>query len=499
MRLKSNFFQLKLSNNATWLICLTIAYLIIFAYAERAVAVNQIEEIKVAIDNFWILFSSILVVFMNCGFALLESGFCRAKNTVNILFKNLLVLAIATVSYFCFGFGFSYGDGNGIIGFSGFFLNGADNSPAIGENYHGVYSALSWASISLSAKFLYQVALAATAATVISGAVAERIRLISYLVFCSILISLIYPLIVHSVWGFGFLHRLGFYDFGGATVVHSVGGWCALVGCLLLGERAEKYQNGQSVPLVGHSLPLATLGCFILWLGWFGLNMGSTLNLSTEIGNIALNTLLSSCAAAISATIVSWFLFTKPDLSLVINAILAGLVAITASVNCVGYAIALLIGAIAGVLVVVSILTLERLKIDDPVGALSVHLVNGIWGTIAVGLFASPSTYRGTELQHFGLFFGGGFTQLIEQLFGILVVGTMTMVLSYLSWSAIAKVFGLRVTLTAEKEGLDVSEHGMEAYSNFSSNPNNIVSAYQQDNEGKSQPENQSDNSVIII
>ncbi len=279
----------------------------------------------------------------------------------------------------------------------------------------------------------------------------------------------------HWCWASGWLYDLGFYDFAGSTVVHSVGGWAALVGVMLLGERAEKYQNGQAVPLAGHNLSFATLGCFILWLGWFGFNSGSTLTISSNIVQIALVTNLSACAAAIASVIVSWIMFGKPDLTFVINGILAGLVAVTASANCVNYWSAIVIGAVAGILVVFSILIFDRLRIDDPVGALSVHLVNGIWGTIAVSLFANPIAYHGDDLKHLGILFGGSFSEFTTQVFGIAIVGITTVTLSFVTWKLLDAIFGLRVSKEAEKYGLDIAEHGMEAYNNSTVIPTNYI------------------------
>ena len=467
----------KLKQNYSWIISAILILLIITTFCDRAAASTpsfEIKDLSITIDNLWVLICSILVLGMSAGFAMLEAGFCRAKNTVNILFKNLITPAIATISFYALGFAFAYGDGNNVIGLSGFFLRGLDNSPAIGVGYQGVYTALSWAEISLSGKFLFAVTFAGTAATIVSGAVAERIRLITYICFSIVLSAFIYPIAVRWVWGGGWLWDLGFYDFAGSSVVYSVGGWAALVGVLVLGPRTEKYRNGRTVALPAPSLPLSTAGVFVLWLCWFGFNCGSTLDFSRHVLDIALNTFLSGCAGAITAAITSWWRFSKPDHSLVLNGVLAGLVACTACANAVGNLDAIAIGAVAGVLVVISILSLERLKIDDPVGAISVHLVNGIWGTIAVGLFANPIHYHGSDIPHQGLFYGGNPTELITQVFGIFAIGIFTIVTSFLSWKILDLLFNVRVSLFDEERGLDLSEHSLEAYGDFNSKARNF-------------------------
>ncbi|MBE9222294.1 ammonium transporter [Cyanobacterium stanieri LEGE 03274] len=431
------------------------------------------KELKVGLDTFWVVFASILVIFMNAGFAMLETGLCRRKNAVNMLSKNLIVFAISTVAYWAVGFALMFGDGTNFFGFSGFFLAGMDNSPAINGEYIGVYSSLGSINIPLAAKFLFQVAFAGTAATIVSGAVAERIKFIDFILFSVFLVAIAYPLVGHWVWGNGWLAQLGFKDFAGSTVVHSVGGWSALVGSILLGARNGKYKpSGGIMPLPGHNLSLATLGCFILWIGWFGFNAGSTFELSQNISYIALTTNLAAASGAISATIISWVLAGKPDLSLIINGVLSGLVAITASCAFVSYGDAMIIGIVGGALVVVSVYYLDNVKIDDPVGAISVHLVNGIWGTIAVGLFASPIVSGDPEIR--GLFTTGNISLLGTQLLGIFVVGVFMVVYSFIVWSILKALLGLRVSEEEEYFGLDIGEHGMEAYNGFSEDVNEI-------------------------
>jgi Amt family ammonium transporter len=415
-------------------------------------------DTKVALDTLWVLITAMLVFFMNAGFATLESGLCRAKNAVNILAKNLIVFSISCVAYWLVGFALMYGDGNGLIGLNGWLLGGADNSPATGDAYQGVFTALNWTGVPLLAKFFFQLVFAGTAATIVSGAVAERVKFGSFMVFSFILVALIYPIGGHWIWGGGWLAQKGFLDFAGSTVVHSVGGWSALMGILLLGPRLGKYMaDGSMKPIPGHSMALATIGTFILWLGWFGFNPGSTMAADPNaISLILLNTNMAAATGGLAATLVAWLALGKPDLSMILNGTLAGLVAVTAPCSVVGVGSAMIIGAVGGVLVVYAVLAFDRLKIDDPVGALSVHLVNGIWGTAAVGLFASDSNP--------GLFFGGGSGRLITQLIGIGAVAAMVSACSFLAWLALKLTIGIRVSAVEEIEGLDVGEHGMEAY-----------------------------------
>jgi Amt family ammonium transporter len=466
-----------IKSSSNWQACILLSTIITLGWTYAVYAQQNYNtseslesvtaELKVGLDTLWVVLASILIIFMNAGFAMLETGFCRRKNAVNLLSKNLIVFAISSIAFWAFGFALMFGDGNDFIGFQGFFLSGPDNSPATGESYQGVYSALNWTGVPLAAKFLFQVAFAGTCATIISGAVAERIKFIDFLLFSFLLVGLGYPIVGHWIWGGGWLKQMGFLDFAGSTVVHSVGGWSALTGAIILGPRLGKYQeNGAIMPLPGHNLSLATLGCFILWIGWFGFNPGSTMEVSTKIADIAVVTNLSSSAGAITATVTSWILAGKPDLSLSINGILSGLVAVTASCAFVGYSSAIIIGAIAGILVVVSVYFLDTIRIDDPVGAISVHLVNGLWGTLALGLFADPLV---SDLENFpgGLFTTGNFSQLGTQLLGILTVGIITVAFSIIFWLTLKSIFGLRVSRQEELIGLDIGEHGMEAYSGF--------------------------------
>ncbi len=422
---------------------------------------------KVLFDTIWVLITAMLVFFMNLGFAMVESGFARMKNTVNILSKNFIVFAASSVAFWALGWGLMYGNGTGSIGLEGIFgISGADNSPATGNAYQGAYTAMSWATVPLLAKFFFQLVFAGTAATIVSGAVAERIKYLSFILFSFVLVALIYPVSGHWIWGGGWLASLGFWDFAGSTVVHSVGGWAALAGVLVLGPRIGKFRDGRIHPIPGHSMPLATIGVFVLWLGWFGFNPGSTMALDPEaIARICVTTNSAAAGGLLSSTIVAWLLLGKPDLSMTINGCLAGLVAITASCAYVSVGSSLIIGTAAGVVVVFAVLAFDRMKIDDPVGALSVHLVNGVLGTLAVGLFAEARFMPNTTGD--GLFFGGGNALLLTQAIGVGAVGAFVFAISITVWYLIKVTVGIRVSEEEELEGLDVGEHGMSAYPEF--------------------------------
>jgi Amt family ammonium transporter len=376
------------------------------------------------------------------------------------LTKNLIVFALATLAFWAIGFSLMFGSGNGFIGGGGWFLSG--ESEAYGLDPFP-------AGLPVAVFFLFQVAFAGTAATIVSGAVAERIKFVDFLIFSVLLTGVSYPITGHWVWGGGWLGELGFHDFAGSTVVHTVGGWAALVGAALLGPREGKYQNGRISAIPGHNMSIATLGCLILWIGWFGFNPGSELAADEAVPFIAVTTNLSAAAGGVAATFTSWLKDGKPDLSMVINGILAGLVGITAGCYVVDYWGAVIIGLIAGIVVVFSVAFFDSIKIDDPVGATSVHLVCGILGTLAVGIFANPNNIAqgGGEDAIAGLLYGGGVAQLINQIIGILAVGAFTLIFSGIAWGIIKAVLGMRVTIEEEIHGLDIGEHGMEAYSGF--------------------------------
>jgi Amt family ammonium transporter len=429
---------------------------------------ESIKDYKIAMDTVWTLITGMLVFFMNLGFGMLESGLCRSKNTVNILAKNVIVFSISSLAFLFLGWGLMFGDGNGFWGKEGlWFVSGPDNSPATDGAYQGVYSAISWTGIPLWAKFFFQLVFAGTAATIVSGAIAERVKFISFIVFSFIMVGILYPITGHWIWGGGWLQNLGMWDFAGSTVVHSVGGWAALAGAIMLGPRIGKYSKEGSVnPIPGHNLTAATIGVFILWFGWFGFNPGSTMAAAWgDIARIATTTNTAAAAAAFSATLTAWFLLGKPDLTMILNGCLAGLVAITAPCAFVSVGSSVIIGLIAGMIVVFSVLMFDKLRVDDPVGAISVHLVCGIWGTFAVGLFAQDTIMPGTTGN--GLFFGGGATLLKAQTIGIIGVGVFTLVTSSVAWGLIKGIMGIRVTVEEELEGLDIGEHGLQAYPDF--------------------------------
>ena len=440
-------------NGWSWLTCIPMALVIVGVWSFSASAQEEAvaaEDVQVILDNIWIVIASVLVIFMNAGFGMLETGFCRQKNAVNILTKNLIVFALATISFWALGYALAFGGDGPFIGFNWFFLAGTE------EFYPD-------STLTTPVFFLFQAAFAGTAATIVSGAVAERVKFSSFIIFSVLLTAICYPITAHWVWGggwlseIGFLGGTGFSDFAGSTVVHSVGGWAALMGAIFLGPRIGKYNNGTINAIPGHNMSIATLGCLILWIGWFGFNPGSELAADLEVPQIALVTNLAGAAGGITATFTAWALSGKPDLSMVINGILAGLVGITAGCGGIGYWGAVIVGGIAGVIVVFSVGFFDSIKIDDPVGATSVHLVCGIWGTLAVGLFDS-------EL---GLFYGGGITQLIAQIVGIIAVGLFTVAATSVLWVVIKSTVGLRVSSEEELKGLDIGEHGMEAYSGF--------------------------------
>ncbi len=400
----------------------------------------------------WMLLCAMLVFIMHLGFALLEVGLTRAKNTVNILFKNTMILSIGVLSYALIGFNMMYPDfaNNSIIpnilGFSGF---GLSNLLSFGDAGLATYAGGKYTYLT---DFLFQCMFAATAATIISGAVAERIKINSFLLVITAYVSLVYPFCGSWVWGGGWLSNLNFHDFAGSTIVHSVGGWGALAGVLLLGPRLGKYlPSGASRPIYGHSMPLVTMGAFLLWFGWFGFNGGSVLSADPKLISLVLvNTTLAATAGVIASTIIAKIITGMPDLSMSLNGALAGLVGITASADIVTPLNAVIIGLFAGALVVVSILALDKLRIDDPVGAISVHLTCGVWGTLAVALFGSEPSHT-----------------VLVQLLGIVSIGACSFISAFTFFYLVKKTLGLRVSRDEELKGLDISEHGMEAYAGF--------------------------------
>ena len=404
----------------------------------------DLAGLTTGLNTFWVLIAASLVFFMQAGFALVEAGLTRSKNTTNILFKNLMDFAIGTIGFWVIGYGIMFGSGNGFFGSFELFSK-TDHGTALG--------------IPNLAFFFFQLVFAATSATIVSGAMAERTKFVSYLVYSAIISLIIYPISGHWIWGGGWLSQLStpFVDFAGSTVVHSVGGWLALAGAIVLGPRLGKYKNGKINAIPGHSITLAALGVFILWLGWFGFNPGSTLGFADAelVAHIFVTTNGAAAAGAIATLITTWIKYGKPGLSMTLNGVLAGLVAITAGCHAVTPGGAILIGAIAGVLVVFAVEFFDKIvKVDDPVGAISVHGVCGAFGTLAVGLFASEG----------GLFYGGGISLLTSQAIGVLAVGAWAFGIGLLLFLAIKYTIGIRVTKKEEEIGLDYYEHGEKAY-----------------------------------
>ncbi|MFT7073269.1 MAG: Amt family ammonium transporter [Patiriisocius sp.] len=400
---------------------------------------------NIGIDTVWVLVAAALVMLMQAGFSLVEIGLTRAKNSINILMKNFVDFSTGSIIFWLFGFSLMFGDDiGGFIG-AGEFMS---NSNAID-------------GIPFKASLIFQTVFAATAATIVSGAIAERTKFSAYLIFSVIVTAIIYPISGHWIWGGGWLSDLGFHDFAGSTVVHSVGAWIALAGAIVVGPRLGKYSaSGKSNVIPGHNLALGALGVFILWFGWFGFNAGSQLAASGEdnasaISHIFLTTNLSAVAGALAAMMISWIRYKKPALSITMNGALAGLVAITAGCDIVSPGSALIIGAVAGTVLVFAVEFIDqKLKVDDPVGAVAVHGVSGALGTIMVGLFAKEG----------GLFFGGGTTLLSTQLIGVVVVFAWAFSLGFLLFKLIKVIMGVRVSKADEERGLDITEHGEEVY-----------------------------------
>jgi Amt family ammonium transporter len=404
-----------------------------------------------ALDTLWILLAAFLVFFMQAGFGMVEAGLVRTKNAANIIMKNLLDFCFAVLGYFMFGYAIMYGAGGSIIGTEGWFLVGASSAVD---------------GVPLEAVWLFQAVFAGTAATIVAGAVAERMKFVAYLGYAFLLSAFIYPVVGHWVWGGGWLAELNFHDFAGSTVVHGVGGISALVGAWLLGPRFGRFgTDGSPHVIAGHNMPLVGMGVFILWFGWFGFNAGSTLGFGEPelVARVAINTTLAPSTGAIAAMFTAWVWWGKPDLTISLNGALAGLVGITAPCAVVSPAAALCIGLLAGILVVFGIDWLNRIHVDDPVGAVSVHGLCGIWGTLAVGLFGQAVLGAPQD----GLLYGGGFGQLGIQCLGVVACFLFAGVAMYVVFKFIDVTMGLRVSHQTELRGLDLDEHGMESYAGF--------------------------------
>jgi Amt family ammonium transporter len=420
---------------------------------------KSLTDTSYALDTVWVMIAAFLVMWMQAGFALVETGLTRAKNAVNICMKNLLDFCFGSLTFWIIGFSIMFGGANKFWGgLDGMFLNTETES----------FASLSWSLVPLDAKFFFQLVFAATTATIVSGAMAERTKFVSYMIYSAVVSAVIYPISGHWIWGGGWLGAdRNFWDFAGSTVVHSCGGWLALAGAFILGPRIGKFtSDGRPQAIPGHNLVLVTLGVFILWLGWFGFNPGSTMSAdANSIAKITINTNMAAAMGAIAAIFTSRAMFGKWEATMALNGALAGLVAITCPCAWVSMSSSLIIGVAAGVLVVFSVLGIEKfLKIDDPVGAISVHGVCGAWGTLSLGLF-SEGTGSASPLP--GLFKGGDMSQLISQATGVVAVFIWAIVTGAILFGIIKATVGLRVTREEEREGLDYGEHGNEAYHGF--------------------------------
>ena len=427
----------------------------VFNLSAHAADLPELNAVFLA-NNLWLLIATILVIFMNAGFAMVEAGMCRSKNAVNILAKNLFVFALAVTAYWFIGYSIMYGGSlvDGWLYFGGLFFDPTVTAETVAD-----------AGLVPTVDFLFQSAFAGTAATIVSGLVAERVKFGEFVVFALVLTAFIYPVSGSWQWNGGWLAELGFIDFAGSSIVHSVGAWAGLVGAMLLGPRIGKFLDGKPQAMPGHNMAIATLGALVLWIGWYGFNPGSQLAMDQWVPYVAVTTTLAAAGGAIGATVISTLTSGKPDLTMIINGILAGLVSITAGCANLTLAGSWLAGLIGGVIVVFSVAALDAAEIDDPVGAFSVHGVCGVWGTLVVGLWGFDIQGDGTAL---GFLVGGGFNQFFVQALGCAAYAIWTLVTCWIAWSVIGGLFGgIRVSEDEEVLGLDIGEHGMEAYPDF--------------------------------
>jgi ammonium transporter, Amt family len=420
----------------------------------------SIEDVVLAVDTMWVIVAAVLVILMQAGFAMLEVGFSRMKNVGSVVAKILVNLAIAAILFWAVGFAFTFSDGgslNSLIGLKGFFLA----TPA--DQVDAVYAGLAWTSVPLAAKFLFQVAFCAVSLAIVWGTMLERTKFAVYVIFAIVFAGLIYPIVGHWIWGGGWLASLGMQDFAGSTVVHLSGAMAALAGTLLLGPRIGKYDDeGRPQTIPGHNMPLAVLGVLILWVGWYGFNPGSTMAAVPEIADIALTTTLAAAAGVLGAMMMSYVYRRHIDVGMGGNGAIAALVAITAPCAFVAPWAAIIIGFVAGVVMYATLIFVDRIGVDDPLGAIAAHGMGGVWGTLSAGLFTTPAL---AAVGQPGLFYGGGFTQLGVQALGIVASGGFVFLTSYAVFALLKATIGLRVKPEEELNGLDISEHGVYGYS----------------------------------
>ena len=433
-----------------------LAVLVVGATPAFAQDASEAAVVQAVLDNIWVFIAGILVFLMQAGFGLVEAGLTRAKNVGNIMMKNMADMCVGAIMFWAVGYGIAFGSDSTLMGTDAFFLSGFDDG-----SFDGLYSGYT--------PFFFQVVFAAAAVTIASGAMAERTKIQGYLIFAAVMTGFIYPMVVHSFWGGGILTDLEigdaiFSDFAGSTLVHSAGGWAALTGAYFLGPRLGKYdENGKPRAIPGHNIAYAVVGVMILWFGWFGFNAGSELGADNVVVRAGVTTLLAAAAGGLTAGATIWAKSGKLDVAMTANGILAGLVAITAGTGALTPFGAVITGAIGGVIVVFSVLFFDKIRIDDPVGAISVHGVVGVWGTLAIGLFARyDDAFLGRDDA--GLFYGGGIEQLIVQLLGVLIVAAWVLVTTGILFSVLKSMNLLRVSEEEELEGLDLHEHGTPGY-----------------------------------
>ena len=444
------------------MVLLLVAAVPVAAFAQETPVtqgVETIEDVALAVDTMWVIVAAMLVLFMQAGFAMLEVGFSRMKNVGSVVAKILAMMGIGFVAFWAAGFAFAFSEGGGlqsIIGTQGFFLTGPEDA----------YAGLAWTAVPLSAKFLFQVAFALVSLAIVWGTMLERTKFAVYGIFALVFAGIIYPIVAHWIWGGGWLSNLGMQDFAGSTVVHLQGAMAALAGTLLLGPRIGKYDEaGRPQTIPGHNMPLAVLGVIILWIGWWGFNPGSTLAaVGAPFADIALTTNLAAGAGVLGAMAMSYLYKRNIDVGMAGNGAIAALVAITAACAFVDPWAAIVIGFVAGIIMYATLLFVDRIGVDDPLGAIAAHGMGGIWGTLSTGLFAAPALVESIGVGNPGLFYGGGLSQLGVQALGIVVCGGFTFIASYAVFAALKAIIGLRVKPEQELNGLDISEHGVYGY-----------------------------------